>query len=220
MSAADSSALQADLAEFQKLRDEITTRMQLVTVIVGANLTALGTGLSVFDRFPDVLLGLAAVSCFLWLLWLDHAQQVHKIAAYIGRSLAPRVQQGRPSLLGWERYLRVLDGSDEDAARALYGESAARPARVRLPRTTAVGYYIAVLFAGSPLVLLSIYVLKVFADYDLWEAALLGRLVGAGAVGLLFVVAGYQYWAYLQAVEAIATALRSPVPTQPLGSEP
>ena len=88
-----------DLAEFQKLRDEIMARTQLVNTLVGVELAALGVGISSFTSIPDVLIGLAAVSSFLWLLWLDHAEQVQKIAAYIALRLRPRLTVGSNQVL-------------------------------------------------------------------------------------------------------------------------
>jgi hypothetical protein len=126
-----------DLAEFQKLRDEITSRMQLQTTIVGAQLAVLGTGLSLLTTSPEILLGLAAISSFLWLLWLDHAEQVHKIGLYVGSTLAPRLRQVRPGSLGWERFLRHLDREHPEGRR--------------------VGNYVAVLFGGSSAFLLTTY---------------------------------------------------------------
>ncbi|MGH3112228.1 MAG: hypothetical protein ACRDOP_02035, partial [Gaiellaceae bacterium] len=164
-----------DLAEFQKLRDEIMARTQLVNTLVGVELAALGAGISSFTTVPDVLIGLAAVSSFLWLLWLDHAEQVQKIAAYIALRLRPRLAVGTDQVLRWETYMRQLDREP------------------RMPHTQAVSNYIAGLFAGVPVVLLSIYGLVVsdrFADGSL---AQIGRFVGLAIAVALWLVTLRQY---------------------------
>ena len=192
-----------DLAEFQKLRDEIMARTQLVNTLVGVELAALGAGISSFTRVPDVLIGLAAVSSFLWLLWLDHAEQVQKIAAYIALRLRPRLTVGSDQVLRWETYMRQLDRQP------------------RMPHTQAVSNYIAGLFAGVPVVLLSIYGLVVsdrFADGSL---AQIGRFVGLGIAVALWLVTLRQYRVFLGVVatieEAIVEARKDPA--SPLAEE-
>lgn len=98
-----------DLEEFRQLRSEIGTRMTVSNQLVSYTVTALAAGLVVFDKYPDALLGLTLVPTCFWLLWLDHAAQIFKIACYIAIRLAPRLQCGQQGTLGWEHFLRRLD---------------------------------------------------------------------------------------------------------------
>jgi hypothetical protein len=150
---------EVDLAEFDRLRQEIDNRTQLSTSLVVADLTALGAGLSVFGKVPEVAIALAGVSSFLWLLWLDHTAQIYKVAAYISLRIAPRLQQGLDhELLGWELFLRRLDSGDGDAVEALYGTAARRSLRRTIPvmPTHNIARYTMILFGAGPLVLLGI----------------------------------------------------------------
>src|SRR6266481_5511058 len=101
MNDAQSNTRAVDLCEFKELRAEINNRTQLSTGLVGLQLAAIGSGLAVIKDYPDVVLALAALSSFLWLLWIDHTSQIYKIAAYIGLKLAPRLRSGNSELLGW-----------------------------------------------------------------------------------------------------------------------
>ncbi|MGH3030524.1 MAG: hypothetical protein ACRDNE_07110 [Gaiellaceae bacterium] len=178
-----------DLAEFQKLRDEIMARTQLVNTLVGVELAALGAGISAFTRVPDVLVGLAAVSSFLWLLWLDHAEQVQKIAAYIALRLRPRLAVGAKQVLRWETYMRQLDGEP------------------RMPHTQAVSNYIAGLFAGGPVVLLTIYGLVVSDRFEDGSFPQIARFVGLGIAFLLWLVTLRQYRVFREVVATIEKAI-------------
>jgi hypothetical protein len=147
-------AREVDLKEFERLRDEIDSRTQMGYQLVTVQLAALGTGLSVYDKFPDVLLGLAAASTFLWLFWMDHVSQIHKAALYIGTCLAPRLRSGLDEgLLGWERFIRKLDRG------YLSTHSGDVRLQVRPHRTLLIMGYTALLFGGVPfiLILLSFY---------------------------------------------------------------
>ena len=178
-----------DLAEFQKLRDEIMARTQLVNTLVGVELAALGAGISSFTSIPDVLIGLAAVSSFLWLLWLDHAEQVQKIAAYIALRLRPRLTVGSNQVLRWETYMRQLDREP------------------KMPHTQAVSNYIAGLFAGGPLVLLTIYGLVVSDRFEDGSFPQVARFVGLGVAVLLWVVTLRQYRVFRGVVATIERAI-------------
>jgi hypothetical protein len=178
-----------DLAEFQKLRDEIMARTQLVNTLVGVELAAVGTGISSFTSIPDVLIGLAAVSSFLWLLWLDHAEQVQKIAAYIALRLRPRLTVGSDQVLRWETYMRQLDREP------------------KMPHTQAVSNYIAGLFAGGPLVLLTIYGLVVSDRFEDGSFPQVARFVGLGVAVLLWVVTLRQYRVFRGVVATIERAI-------------
>jgi hypothetical protein len=141
-----------DLSEYEQLRAEINNRTALSAGLVAAQLGAVGGGLSVMKDFPDVVLGLATVSSFLWLLWIDHTSQIYKVAAYISLRLAPRLRAGNPELLGWERFLRALDQEDQAAAKVLFGQATTK--NVSLLRTEQIGLFIALLFGLSPILLI------------------------------------------------------------------
>ncbi|MDQ3822124.1 MAG: hypothetical protein M3321_02650 [Actinomycetota bacterium] len=152
-----------DLAEFDRLRAEIDNRTQIGTTLVIAELTALGAGLSLSATFPDILLGLAAVSAFLGLVWFDNAAQVHKIAAYIVVSLRGRLTRrpargdGDAGALGWEWFYRRLDRGGVAAAHALGFKDPEAEAH-RFPTLPHLATTFNLLFTGTPVVLLVIYV--------------------------------------------------------------
>jgi hypothetical protein len=110
---------------------------------------------------------------------------------------------GSDQVLRWETYMRQLDRQP------------------RMPHTQAVSNYIAGLFAGVPVVLLSIYGLVVsdrFADGSL---AQIGRFVGLGIAVALWLVTLRQYRVFLGVVatieEAIVEARKDPA--SPLAEE-
>jgi hypothetical protein len=96
----DDTAL--DAAELQALRQAITSHFTLSATLIALELAAFGSSLSFVDKSTHVLAGLAVISSFLWLLWIDHSTQILKIAAYIAIELAPRMRQhlGRPFSVG------------------------------------------------------------------------------------------------------------------------
>ena len=143
----------ADLLEFERLRTEIDGRTQLAFGLVTLEVTALGAGLSVFERFPDVVVGLAVVSSILWTLYLDHSGQVRKLAAYIGLRLAPRLRASDHDVLGWESFLRELDAGGEVTRRALGNISVKR---LRVYKTRSIELGMNAMFGGTPLVLLAL----------------------------------------------------------------
>jgi hypothetical protein len=154
------------LAEFDKLRAEINNRTTLSNQLLSYELTALGAGIAIFDKFPDVLLGLAAISTFLWLFWIDHTTQIYKIAAYLELKVAPRLRDRDQDLLSWERFLRRLDAGGASAEHELYGTSTGR--RLRIQGTEWIGVYTAALLGFSPIVLLAIYTLPRLRPF--WHA--------------------------------------------------
>jgi len=138
-----------DLEEFKQLRAEINNRTTLGNQIFSYTVVAIGAGLTVFDKVPDILLGLSLLSCWFWLLWLDHTGQVFKIAPYIALKLRPRLQFGEETTLGWEYFIRKLDADGFD-----FREGANR---FNIPKTGATIGYAAILFAGTAPVLMAIY---------------------------------------------------------------
>src|SRR5437588_4804255 len=79
-----------DLVEFQRVRAEIDNRTTISETIIVGHITALGTGLSLSGKVPDVLLALSYVSSLLWLSWLAHTRQIYKLSGYVATQLGPR----------------------------------------------------------------------------------------------------------------------------------
>jgi hypothetical protein len=196
-----------DLAEFDKLRGEIDNRTTLGSNVVALELTAAGASIAVADKAPDALLGLAAVSCCLWLLWLDHAVQVYKVASYIGIQLAPRLAQsaGRP-VLGWESYLRRLDAGGQRALEALYPNGAGPGVEVpQITGTRSVASYVTLLFGGIPVVTIAIYIAVVLNRFD--STALAIRFVAVALVAVLWVAAVIRFRQFGEGTKDINAAL-------------
>jgi hypothetical protein len=184
-----SGALDVDLAEFGALRDEIGSRTQITTTIIVAELAAVGTGLPLVGAVPDAALGVAAASSLLWLLWLDHAASVHKIAAYLAIALRRRLRAAAGSdVLGWEAFYRRVDrgGDEAHAALGLAGTTVAR-----LGETRPVGRYIHVLFGGTSIAALVVYALHVIAHHKGFST--IGWVGRAVAIVLVFVLAAYAF---------------------------
>jgi hypothetical protein len=157
------------VAEYEALRSEILSRTQMGNGLVTLEIAALGAGLSTFSTLPEVLVGLAAVSSVLWLLWIDQASQVWKIAFYIAERLAPELQKRVPGALGWEQFLRQFDQGG-DAGKAV---------------TTNINLYMTLVFGGAPPLLLVGY------------AANSGSLSGSeGAFRILALLAGTGLWLF------------------------
>jgi hypothetical protein len=150
-----------DAAEVESLRQEITNRISLMNALVALQLAALGTGLTISGHWVHVLAGLAAISSFLWLLWIDQSISTYKLAAYLAIEMAPKLSEyaGRP-VLGWEYFLRQVEAGGERSARALYGDHARGDARdqVRTSRSVRADWYVPLLFGCTPPLLLTLYV--------------------------------------------------------------
>jgi hypothetical protein len=142
---------EADLAEFDRLREEIDNRTELSTNLILAEIAALGAAISVIEKVHDVLLGLPVLGSFLWLLWMDHTQQIYKIGLYIAQDLAPRIRQSHPNSFGWEKFFRVLDKGGPGGAEAGQGSG------LKVRHTVNVFRYIAFLFGWTSPVFLALY---------------------------------------------------------------
>lgn len=169
-----------DLLEFERLRCEIDSRTQLAFGLVTLNITAIGAGFSLLAAFPDVVFGLSIVSCILWMLYVDHSAQVQKIAAYIGLRLAPRLRATAQDVLGWETFLRDLDGTEDSARRALGLD---KNQRIRVYRSPAIHRTMSVLFGGAAPLLVSLGVAKSAAAHDLNSLRMVA-VVGSALVWL------------------------------------
>src|SRR3954451_20806531 len=199
--------LTIDLAEFDKLRQEIDNRTTLGSNVVALELTAVGASVAVADSVPDALLGLAAITCCLWLLWLDHAVQVYKVASYIGVHLAPQLTKaaGRP-VLGWETYLRALDAGGQRARLALFPAGA--PGDVGdnpVTETRSGASYVTLLFGGIPLVTTGVYVAVVIDRYE--STAELVRFAGVAVVAALWIASFVRYREFRASSGHIVAAL-------------
>lgn len=107
----EGAALEVHLKEFERLRAEIDNRSLLQHGIIAADLAAIAAGFGVVAGTPEALIGVAAVTTYLWLLWMDHTLGIAAAASYIRDVLAVKLSAivGAP-VLGWEAYPRPDDG--------------------------------------------------------------------------------------------------------------
>jgi hypothetical protein len=150
-------AVELDAAEIQSLRQEITTRIGLMQAIVAIELAAVGTGLTILHDYAHVLAGLAAISSFLWLLWIDQSISTYKIAAYLAIEVAPRMQEiTARRTLGWEAFLRRVESGGQESVHALY--QGAPPPSGGIVRSIRADWYVPLLFGAAPPLLLTLYI--------------------------------------------------------------
>lgn len=193
-------AADVDIAEVQCLRQEITTRITLEHALVALELAALGTGLTLGGTTVYVLAALAAISSFLWLLWMDQSLWTYKIAAYLAVEVAPRLssQVGRP-VLGWESFLRRIDASGPGSGKALYPR--ATGGRRYLVRSgLRADLYAPILFGGTPPVLLTLYALARRAGPG-------GIWTGCAAGGLLWLYAISRFADFMHNAKVLDSAI-------------
>jgi hypothetical protein len=200
------------LMEFEQLRDELVQRTNMSYALIALDLTALGAGLTVFQAFPAIVIGLAVVTSFLWLIYIDHASQIYKIAAYIALRLAPRLEETATAAMQWENFLRQLDKGGPEAAAALSG-----PGDHRTPRHWIVsggpGTYVAALFAASPPVLLATFAISSGIGGDALERLLrLAVLLATYAVWVGSIVRFCHFQETVRAINAAISARTSPTP--------
>lgn len=149
-----------DTAELQSLRQEITTRITLMNGIIALELATIGTGLTAISQADFILVGLAAASSFLWLLWMDQSLYTYKIAAYLAVELAPRLGElVRRPVLGWEGFVRLIEANGESSEHALYPYSSGTKRRLRFSGRHAE-WYVPLLFLVTPLLLLARYTVE------------------------------------------------------------
>ena len=199
------------LHAFERLREEIDNRTRLGNALLVGEVTALGAGISVVSsaNFIEALLGMALVTSYLWLLWLDHTQQVFKIAAYVALQLAPRLRSVNRGALGWEGFLRRLDQGGKEAAKVLYPMKRAHESGpdVTIGPTRSIVGHVSWVFGALPLVLLIIYG---YLRYDyLYRGGMgaWGRVAGfVLALGLWGISLG-QWRQFTRSVNAIEDAV-------------
>jgi len=195
------------LSEYDSLRSEINNRTTLAYTLISLQLAAVGGGLSVLTKLPDVLLGLAAVSCFLWLFWVDHAGAVYKLASYVALTLAPMLSgTAGEAMLGWEYFLRRIN-KDRDTARVtLYGEHATdQPAYIQ--STTAADRYTMLLFGVPPPIFIVAYLVTLLGREH--HRSTLVVWLSAAAVSLLWLFAVRRFLGFRQMVKNIGDAILS-----------
>jgi hypothetical protein len=143
----DDGVVTIQVSEYEQLRTEINNRTTLAYGLIALQLAALGAGASLINKFPDVLIALAGVSCFLWYFWVDHAGQVYKIAGYLGVVLSPQLRANLGSdVLGWEAFVRHIESADS-SGQTLFGSAGKR---AFIQRATSADWYTALLFGCSP----------------------------------------------------------------------
>jgi hypothetical protein len=163
------------LSEYEALRREIEMRATLSSSLVALNLSALGIGLVAAGQTIDLYAGLAFLSTILWLFWLDHTEQIWKLATYIATRLRPSLQSVAPGSLDWEAFLRRLD------------------ARRAVRSTNYAAFYITLLFASVPPLLTAVYVVRAFRDSQDLDGFTFLRLTAAAAVLAFWVFALVQF---------------------------
>lgn len=192
------------LKEYEQLRQELLGRINLAYALIALDLTVLGAGLTVFQTFPEVVVGLAVASSFLWLFFMDHASQVYKIAAYTALRLGPLLRATAPESLRWEEFLRDLDSGTESASRALFG-SVGNDVRGWIV-SGGSSSFLALLFGGSPVVLLIAFGASSGLNGTLSERLVrLGVLLVSSAV---WVVALIRWIRFKRTVKAVNSAIR------------
>lgn len=162
------------LSEYETLRREIEMRATLSSSLVALNLSALGIGLVAAGDTIDLYAGLGFLSAILWLFWLDHTEQIWKLATYISLRLRPPLQSVAPGSLDWEPFLRELDS--QKTVRS----------------TNYAAFYITLLFAVVPPVLTAVYVVRA-VQARTGDAVTGLRLLAAVAVVAFWVFALVQF---------------------------
>jgi hypothetical protein len=115
------SVVQVSLAEFGKLRDEISGRSTSAWTLVGLNATVSSTVAGFVlgkQANPMLLLLLPLLTPSLGLLVIDHATNIGNIGQYINTHIKPMLQEaaGEPRLLCYEEW---VDRYEEKSIRRL-----------------------------------------------------------------------------------------------------
>jgi hypothetical protein len=188
------------IAEAQSLRGEITARITLMNAVIALELATLGTGLAVIGKPTYLLAALGAASSFLWLQWLEHSTYTYKIAAYLAVELAPALSRltGHP-VLGWEEFLRRIEGNGEESRRALYPGPGVRGRRLVYSGRHGE-WYTSLLFAITPPLLQVLYVVDT-------RDSLVRVLPACLAAGLMWVYTLVRYVLHMRDIKVINQAI-------------
>jgi hypothetical protein len=157
--------LQALLAEFSQLRNEIVMRTQLQAGIFALNITAVASATSIVITTegvdPALLLVNVFLSSLLGISWINHASSIERLALYIGVQLGPRIQyhSQEPLVLRWEGFYRALRAGRTEVLSGLVGDATAGKlqktllARFREPEVALVGFAAPALASALPAIL-------------------------------------------------------------------
>jgi len=168
-------AVTVTLTEYESLRREIEMRATLSSSLIALDLSALGVGLVAAQSSIDLYAGLGFLSIMLWLFWLDHTEQIWKLATYISLRLRPVLESAAPGSLGWEAFLRELD------------------ARKLVRATNYAALYITILFASVPPLLAIVLVVRAANAHTGLDLSMVTRFVSAAAVIAFWVFALGQF---------------------------
>jgi hypothetical protein len=185
-------AVTVHLAEYESLRREIETRATLSSSLIALELSALGLGLVAAQRSIDLYAGLGFLSVVLWLFWLDHTEQIWKLATYIALRLRPALTSAAPDSLGWEPFLRELD------------------TRKLVRSTNYAASYITLLFASVPpllAIVMAVRAAQARADLDMVMAS---RFVSVVAVVAVWAFALAQYRQFSRSRDQMDNWIRHP----------
>lgn len=166
------------IAEYESLRREIETRATLSSSLVALELSALGIGLVAAGNQLDLYVGLAFLSTILWLFWLDHTEQIWKLATYISLGLRPSLTEVAEHAFEWEAFLRSLDRR--------------RPVR----STNYAALYITLLFATIPPILVVVFVVQVLNETGQSTPIEAARLLVAAMATAFWGFALFQFWQF------------------------
>lgn len=143
-------SIEAELhkSEYEALRQETNTHQNFANAIIGLELTSLGLGISLGNKSPYVLAGLAIVTTMLWLSYLDHLTGMFRIAIYTALVLRPRLSElAEQPVLSWEVYMRRMRATPMEEPGV--GVSLVVPAE-RLKEPSLGLTYVSIFFAVTP----------------------------------------------------------------------
>lgn len=180
------------LSEYESLRREIEMRATLSSSLVALELSALGIGLVAAKGLIDLYAGLAFLSAILWLFWLDHTEQIWKLATYISIQLRPVLVDAAPNALRWEQFLRDLD------------------ARRVVRSTKNAAFYITLLFASMPPLLGVVFFAAAIHESNSLDLIMAGRLTAFIGVFAFWVYALMQFRSFSSSRDQMDTWIQHP----------
>jgi hypothetical protein len=192
MTSDPSLAVTVHVAEYESLRREIETRATLSSSLIALELSALGIGLVAAQDSIDLYGGLGFLSLILWLFWLDHTEQIWKLATYISMRLRPTLSALAPGTLGWEQFLREVD------------------ARKLVRSTNYAAFYITLMFATVPPVLSVVLVVRAAHVRAHLDAVMVLRFATAVAVLAFWVFTLDQFRKFSRSRDQMDSWIRDP----------